>query len=69
MVPKAGHWSKLASVHFCVIAATHWKTQADTGRLVVDFETLSNNLRVSDQLRALGHKRIHVHVTGDKTQE
>ena len=55
------------SLRFCVIAATGRRKQ--TGRLDVDYETLSDNLRVSDQLRALGRQHINVHVTGDKTQE
>ena len=47
----------------------NWKTLAHTGRLYVDYAALSNNRRVSDQLGTFGRRRIHVHVTGDKTQE
>ena len=47
----------------------NWKTQAHTGRLFVDYAALSNNRCVSDQLGTFGRRCIHVHVTGDKTQE
>ena len=46
----------------------NWKTQAQTGRLVVDYAAVSNNRCVSDQLGRFGRQRIHVRVTGDKTQ-
>ena len=58
----------LAFQRICV-NRRNWKTQAYTGRLVVDYAALSNNLRVSDQLGALGRQRFHVHVTGDWMQE
>ena len=61
---KAGHMSKLAFLR----NRGNWKTQAHTGRIVVDYAANSNNLRVPDQLGALGRQRIHVHVTGDWTQ-
>ena len=47
----------------------NWKTPAYTGRLFVDYAALSNNRSGSDQLGTFGRQRIHVHVTGDKTQE
>ncbi len=47
----------------------NWKTQAYTGRLVVDYAALSNNRCVSDQLGTFGRRRIHANVTDDKTQE
>ena len=60
-------------VDACVLAflrnCGNWNTQAHTGRIVVDYATHSKNLRVSDQLEAIGRQRIHVHVTGDKTQK
>ena len=60
-------------VDACVLAFLrnrgNWKTQSHTGRIVVYYAAHSNNLRVSDQLGALGRNRIHVHVTGDWTQE
>ena len=34
----------------------------------MDYAALSNNRCISDQLGALGRKRIHAHVTGDRTQ-
>ena len=66
--PKAGHRSNLASLRFRVNAATERRkhTQVD---FFVDYAALSNNRRVSDQLGTFGRRRIHVHVTGDKTQE
>ena len=64
--PKADHRSTLASLR--LRNRGNWKTQAHTGRLVVDYVAHSKNIRVSDQLGALGRQRIHVHVTGDWTQ-
>ena len=64
---------KPANVDACVLSFLcnrgNWKTQAHTGRLGVDYAAHSTNLRVSYQLGALGRQRIHVHVTGDWTQE
>ena len=34
----------------------------------MDYAAHSKNIRVSEQLGTLGRQRIHVHVTGDKTQ-
>ena len=34
----------------------------------MDYAALSNNRCVSDQLGTFGRRRIHAHVTGDKTQ-
>ena len=66
MVPiinaKAGHWSKLASLRFCVIAATGRRKQTQTCRLVVDYATLSNNLRISDQLRQIVFAQKSTHL-------
>ena len=61
----AGHSSKLAFLR----NRGNWKTQAHTGRIVVDYAAHSKNLRVSNQLGALGRQRIHFHVTGDWMQE
>ena len=61
---KAGHRSTLAFLR----NHGNWNTQAYTGRIVVDYAAHSKNIRVSEQLGTLGHQRIHVHVTGDKTQ-
>ena len=47
----------------------NWKTQAHTGRIIVDYAAHSKNLRVSDQLGPLDRQRIHVRVTGDWTQD
>ena len=58
---KAGPRSKLAFLR----NRGNWKTQAHTGRLLVDYAALSNNRRVADQLGALGRKRIDFHVTED----
>ena len=59
-------------VDACVLAFLrnrgNWNTQAHTGRIVVDYAAHSKNIRVSEQLGTLGRQRIHVHVTGDKTQ-
>ena len=63
--PKAGHRSTLAFLR----NRGNWKTQAHTGRIVVDYAAHSKNIRVSEQLGALGRQRIHIHVTGDWTQE
>ena len=60
-------------VDACVLAFLrnrgNWNTQAHTGRIVVDYAAHSKNIRVSEQLGTLGRQRIHVHVTGDNTQE
>ena len=67
-------WLKPATgCEACVPAFLHnrgnWKMQAHTGQLLVDYAALSTNRRASDQLGALGRKRIRGHVTGDWTQE
>ena len=51
------------TLHPCVSAATERRkhTQVDFCGLRAAFAAYS------DQLGALGHQRIHVHVTGDKT--
>ena len=65
---KAGHRSNLASLRFCVDTATERCKHTH-----VDFLWITRRFRTiaafSDKLGALGRRRIHVHVTGDKTQE
>ena len=65
---EAGHRSNLASLRFRVNAATERRnhTQVDFLWITRRFRT---NAAFSDQLGALGRQCIHVHVTGDKTQE
>ncbi len=65
---KAGHRSNLASLRFRVNAATERRkhTQVDFLWNTRRFRTIA---AFSDQLGALGRQRIHVHVTGDTTQE
>ena len=43
------------------VTCCNGKTQAHTGRIFVDYAVLSNNCCVSDQLGALGRKRIQFH--------
>ena len=55
---------KPATGHPCVPALPSNSRRlgdASTGRLFVDYAALSNNRRISDQLRALGRKRIQFH--------
>ena len=65
---KAGHRSNLASLRFRVNAATERRKHTK-----VDFVWITRRFRTiaafSDQLGALGRQRIHVHVTGGKTQQ
>ena len=65
---KAGHRSNLASLRFRVNAATERRkhTQVDFLWITRRFRTIT---AFSDQLGTFGRRRIHVHVTGDKTQE
>ena len=66
------HFLSRPQVDACVLAflrnRDNWNTQAHTGRIVVDYAAHSKNIRVSEQLGMLERQRIHVHVTGDKTQ-